>query len=137
MRFSLRVSPWLCVLLPVLVLTLPINWFAAAVAAAAIHEICHILAIYLLGGCVRGLEIQIRGAVIQADIPDKKTEILAAAAGPIGSLFLLVFCRSLPRLAMCGFVQGVFNLIPIYPMDGGRILKCAADCLRADASGSD
>jgi Zn-dependent protease len=59
-----------------------------------------------------------------------KTEAYVAYAGPfIGTLaaFVLYFCgRSLDSglilaLAQAGFIINLFNLIPIHPLDGGRI----------------
>ena len=51
---------------------------------------------------------------------DAKGECLCALAGPLGSLILAFLPFS--TLALCGLVQGLFNLLPIMPLDGGRIL---------------
>ena len=59
-------------------------------------------------------------------------ELLAAAAGPVGSLSLMLMGRFFPRLALCGLVQGLFNLLPIYPLDGGRILRRALELALPD-----
>ena len=36
-------------------------------------------------------------------------------------LFLL--SGRLPRLALCALIHSAYNLIPIYPMDGGRVVE--------------
>lgn len=129
MRVSAQVDPWAYVLGALLVLLLPLSWLLAALAAAAFHELCHVLSIRLLGGKVLGLHIGPGGAVIETELPGKGKELLCALAGPAGSLLLLSLCRILPKLAICAGVQGLFNLLPVYPLDGGRALRCGLELL--------
>lgn len=119
----LYLNGFTCLFGALMLLVLPLNWLFAAVSAAIFHELCHILAIYLTGGHVQSLSVGIHGAVIQADIPPGKRELLCAMAGPAGS-FLLAACRQwAPKLAVCALIQGLFNLLPVFPMDGGRMVR--------------
>ena len=38
---------------------------------------------------------------------------------------LLAISRWAPRVALCGAIHGLYNLIPIYPYDGGRAVTAA------------
>jgi stage IV sporulation protein FB len=103
---------------------LPLRWLIAAFLAAAFHELCHIFAVILCGGRVKSLQIGGRGAVISAGRMSTAKNIYCILSGPMGSLLLLPFAPWIPRIAICGLFQGLFNLLPIYPLDGGRALRC-------------
>lgn len=117
------IDGWACLAGALLLLTVPLQWLAAALTAAAVHELCHVLAIRLTGGKIHGFHIGLRGAVLDTSPMGDRQEFFCALAGPIGSFLLTFLFRRFPRLALCGFVQGFFNLLPLWPMDGGRILR--------------
>lgn len=108
----------------IFLLTVPLNWFFAAIFAAAVHELFHAAAIRITGGQIYHFRIGVLGAVMETNLPGRKEEIVCAMAGPCGSFLLLILCHSFPRAALCGLVQGAYNLLPVYPLDGGRILFC-------------
>ena len=106
-------------------MVVPLQWLFTALIAATVHEGCHIISIIMSGGTIRKVKIGLGGTQIQAEIPGTYQELICALAGPMGSLFLLVFLHQIPNIALCGLVQGLFNLLPIYPLDGGRIIYCS------------
>ena len=86
-----------CVLWAVLLLTLPLPWALGAILAGAFHEFCHLAALILTGTAVHSIRIGFRGTTIETGPMDPRIELICAAAGPIGSLFLLLFLRQIVR----------------------------------------
>lgn len=121
---SIDFSGSACILGAFLLLTVPIRWLAAALAAAMIHECGHAAAVLLSGGKITALRIGPFGACMDVTPLTPGKEYFCTLAGPAASLFLLLFADCFPRIALCGMVQGLYNLMPVYPMDGGRMLQC-------------
>lgn len=124
---KLSVEPTACFLVAVILLTLPLNWLIAMAAAALFHELCHIFAVFLAGGQIRSIRIQPDGAVIETAPLSPLKELVCILSGPAGSLMLLFFCRAIPRISLCAGIQGLYNLLPLYPLDGGRALICVLE----------
>lgn len=117
-------APSACILAAFLLLTLPLRWLLAALFAAGIHELCHALAVRLCGGRIFRIRVGPSGAAMETDGLSFPREMLCALAGPMGSFLLLTLGKWFPEAAICGAVQGMYNLLPVYPLDGGRALRC-------------
>lgn len=109
---------WLAILL----FLLPLRWLVAALLAACIHELGHYIAVCLCGGNIQSIRLGVSGAEMRASGLTGWQEILCLLAGPLAGLLPLLLCKILPTLALCGLIQTLYNLIPIYPLDGGKIL---------------
>ena len=125
-NLQLIITPGAWILGALMLLILPLNWLLAAGTAAFLHELCHYLALRLCAVPVFRVQISGRGAMMDTAPMGLRQEFLCALAGPLGGLFLLLFIRHIPRIAICAGVQSLFNLLPVYPLDGGRALRCLA-----------
>ena len=111
-------------LLPLVILLFPDGWITSWIAAAVIHECFHIAALMLFRVRILKIEIGALGAKIETEPMRAITEQICALAGPVGALSVLLFSRSIPRVALCVLAQSIYNLLPVYPLDGGRALRC-------------
>ena len=119
-----ELSPAGCLAGALMVLVLPFKLLISAVLAATIHECFHILALMLCKNQIRRIRVGFGGAVIETELMTPLQELFCAAAGPIGSFLCLLMVRFMPLVALCALFQGLFNLLPIHSLDGGRILHC-------------
>ena len=125
----LHISAGLCIGLALFLLLLPIQWILAAVLAAGFHELCHAGMIRLCGGRILSVRIGVNGAVMETEPMSTGKELLCALAGPAGGLLLILAARWFPRIAVCGVIHSLYNLLPLYPLDGGRALQCGMELL--------
>lgn len=114
---------WALLFGALLVLTLPLGYLAAAILAAAWHEACHALAVLALGGKVLSLRVGLGGARMETSPLEPLPGAICALAGPAGSFLLLLLAPWFPQIAAWGLLQGCFNLLPIYPLDGSQALR--------------
>jgi Zn-dependent protease len=105
-----------------------------------LHELSHSLVARRDGIPMRGITLFMFGGVAQMgrDVDDPMVELRMAAAGPLMSLVLAVLFRLgallAPGTAAAVLLETVgninigvllFNLVPGFPLDGGRILRAA------------
>ena len=121
---DVRIRPALPMVLAGLMMLLPIPLVFAAMAAACFHELCHLAALKLLGHPVFGVELGPLGARIVTEELEPLDELTCALAGPLGALLLLFVARWVPLVALFAVAHSAWNLIPLYPMDGGRAVAC-------------
>jgi Zn-dependent protease len=112
-------------------------------ASIVYHELAHSLVARAYGIRIAGITLFIFGGVaeLEDEPPTPKSEFLVAIAGPIssvllgGALYLIATLLEtsappevlavLSYLTLINIVLAVFNLIPAFPLDGGRMLRAA------------
>lgn len=125
-------------------------WWMAVLATFGLlfsivfHEIAHSLVARRYGIEIKGITLFIFGGVAQmaGEPGSARAEFLMAAAGPLSSLLLsgalYAFSASIEWLSgpqtiaavlwylgSLNLMLGLFNLVPAFPLDGGRILRAA------------
>ena len=131
-RFSCSLSFLLATVL--LLLAAHKSWLLLFWVAAILHELGHLLALYLLGGHVSRFCFRLSGGELQYDGKHLSYggEVLLALAGPAVNLlfawlsgWLASFWQQelLYQFSGCHLVLAFFNLLPALPLDGGRVLQ--------------
>lgn len=115
-------TPSFLLLLVISLLIIPTKWLLSWLFAALVHELFHYGALCICRSSVLSVAVGIGGARICTELLSERNECFCALAGPVGGLLLLLFAPIAPAIAVCAFFQSLYNLLPIYPMDGGRVL---------------
>jgi Zn-dependent protease len=120
--------------------------WAHGVAAAALlfvsvflHELAHALVALRHGVPVTGIRLHVFGGVSElgAEPPTPQAELRIALVGPLTSFAIAGVCYGLGGavagppwaaaltgyLTVVNLVLGLFNLVPGFPLDGGRVLR--------------
>jgi Zn-dependent protease/predicted transcriptional regulator len=129
-------------------------------ASLLLHELAHSVVARRFGVPIKGITLFLFGGVaeLEAEPQSASVEFWVALAGPAMSLCLglgfwvlaqfselalnsLLLTEVLRYLAMINLVLAVFNLVPAFPLDGGRVLRAylwhrQGDILRATETAS-
>ena len=137
-KFRIRIHPLFLAAGIASVFTGDLMLFLAATVAALEHECAHAFAARRYGFALDKLVLMPYGAVLSGDILGigKKQELAVLAAGPIvNALTALAFAalwwlfpETYPyteAAAQVSFSLFLVNLLPAYPLDGGRMLHLA------------
>ncbi|MGH9464150.1 MAG: site-2 protease family protein, partial [Thermoanaerobaculia bacterium] len=111
-------------------------------ASILLHELAHALMARRFGLHIRGITLFIFGGVAEMadEPPSPRAEFLVAIAGPLASVTIGVACFGVAQVgsaagwplavhgvigyvALMNLVLVVFNLVPAFPLDGGRMLR--------------
>lgn len=116
-----------------------------------LHELAHAVVARSYGVQIKGITLFLFGGVaeLENEVPSAKVELQVAVAGPAMSIVLgVVFwvlggvaqavlnSPALPSvliyLATVNIVIAVFNMLPAFPLDGGRVLRAYLWARRGD-----
>lgn len=90
---------------------------------AILHELAHIIVSYVLKVKISEINFLSVGLNVQYENNISYTkEFIIASAGPIFSLALALLFEN-QNFAIMNFIIFMSNMMPIYPLDGGRIIR--------------
>lgn len=110
----------------------------ALFACVLVHEMAHVVVAQRLGARVRSITLMMLGGASEIAVPRPQVERWMSLAGPAASLAIALVFEILFRmshawspdvrfslfcLARINLAVGAFNLLPAFPMDGGRVLR--------------
>ena len=129
---KIHVSPWTTLLLAVFIWAASPELLAALLLAALLHELGHYAMLKHQGAQVEAIRISPFGAQMRLRPYPQLSygqEMLAVLAGPGVNLILAFVLAAAGKLWPLGYlfsgaqlVLGLFNLLPILPLDGGAFL---------------
>lgn len=121
----------------------------ALFASVLIHELAHAVVARRRGLRVEGITLFLFGGATEAELESKKPrdELVIAAVGPIMSLVLAAVLfgaatglgdvddavpGTVGYLAWINLILAVFNMLPGFPLDGGRVFRAIAWSVTGD-----
>lgn len=108
-----------------------IKWYLSALLIVCIHELCHLMMAYYFRFQIDKIEILPFGAYLSLNdfyFHSIKEEICVVLAGPCSHFFLTYMINALTKGVYHDYLLSLntavfyFNLLPIYPLDGGRVI---------------
>ena len=132
---QIRVNLQIFLFIFIFVLTHQIEMYAWVMLFAFIHELGHMLAGIILKLKPKSLSLMPFGISITFEAYGYKNlieikKILLAFAGPFINFVIIIIALTLhiqenikEMIIYSNLLIAIFNLIPLYPLDGGRILK--------------
>lgn len=88
-----------------------------------LHELAHMLIAFMMR--VKIKEITLLSVGVNAKYEENITlnkELIIASAGPLISLVLAIFLSNI-NFSIINIIIFITNMVPIYPLDGGRIVR--------------
>lgn len=103
--------------------------------ALFLHELAHLFVAIKSGYSLKQIKLDMFGMCVELNEKiDDKDSFKINIAGPVFNLLLCVLCVAfywlvpnsfyyLNTFCFCNLILAIFNLLPVYPLDGGKIFR--------------
>lgn len=120
--FTINIKISFIILMIIVIALNLLEQFFILLMLVTLHELCHIVIAKIYGAVCREVVIMPIGfcAKINLDELSFFRKICVILAGPVFNIIFGVLTGS-----NISIIIGVFNLLPVYPLDGGRLLNYA------------
>lgn len=108
----------------------PMQTFLPFLFSVALHEMGHLLMLRFCKIDIQTIRLRAFGAQIVTEPLGYREEFAVAAAGPAFNFLLLILCsKKMPMVALVNLCLLAYNLLPIFPLDGGRMIRALLSML--------
>ena len=121
--FRIVVQPNIYIHLVVMLFVFPLTWVVAWSVAIVFHELGHYFAIKIFKGKIDLVEIGFGGFRMQCSLLDEWKNVVSILCGPLCGFALVLIGKWFPKVAVCSCILSIYNILPIFPLDGGRVLQ--------------
>lgn len=130
---KLKIGPSFFLLIAICLLTKNIGLLLNYFLALFLHEMAHLWVAAKRGYSLKQIKLDIFGLAVELNEKiDDKDQFAINIAGPVCNLIICVLCMAsywlfpisyfyLNTFCFSSLVLAIFNLLPVYPLDGGKI----------------
>lgn len=130
-----KIGPSLIFLVLITFLTNRISLIVNYMLALTFHELAHLFVATKSGYSLKLIKLDMFGLSVELNEKiDDKDSFKINIAGPVFNLLLSVVCMAfywlvpisyfyLNTFCFCNLILAMFNLLPVYPLDGGKIFR--------------
>lgn len=127
-----QLSPLFFIITSALLLFDKSGYMSFSLLFSAVHEIGHILMMFILGKPPKAIRIMFYGLEIKTSVFSKKEMIMIALSGPLVNILISIifivlsmFFDDVGFAVLINLIIALFNLLPVSTLDGGDVLLSA------------
>lgn len=115
---KIKIKPSFFLLMIFVIALRQLEQFFILIMLVFLHELCHMITAAFYGAKCNEIIVTPAGLCAKIDIENLSLfqKLVVLFSGPVFNIVFGLLIGSLPSIAL-----GIFNLLPVYPLDGGKI----------------